>query len=423
MISALAIGGVDPSGGERAQVRAQLALLLEERRPDAVKTGMLATAENVRVVADVLRDAAFGASNLVVDPVLVASSGRRLTADDAIEHLIAELFPLACAVTPNVPELERLAGRVVTTLDDARAAAHALIARGARAIVVKGGHLSGDAVDLLVTADGDASFAGPRMDASLHGTGCAFASMLAARLALGADLEAAVGAAKTYVSGLLRASDRDGLRRALRLYLIADTGVVSPPRLPGIVAAAVNGGVGIVQLRAKGLETLAQVELARELAAICERAGARFVVNDRLDVALASGADGVHVGHQGIEDLAPADARRILGADAIVGVSVGSPDEAARAEAAGATYVSAGPMFPTTTKADAGPAAGEPLLRAVRAAVTIPVVAIGGITAARADDLHAAGADGVCVGAAILGAADPTAAARAFELVATGSAA
>ncbi len=204
------------------------------------------------------------------------------------------------------------------------------------------------------------------------------------------------------------------VRRAVRLCLLADTGLVPPARLPDVVERALAGGVTLVQQRAKGLTTLEQVALARQLRAVCSRVGVPFVVNDRVDVALAAGADGAHVGHLGEEDLHPSDARRLLGPDAILGVSVGSPEEARLAEAAGASYVSAGPMFETATKANAGPPAGESLLRAVRAATSLPLVVIGGITAERASALYAAGADGVCVGVAILCADDPRRAASAF---------
>ncbi|MBI3970502.1 MAG: thiamine phosphate synthase [Chloroflexi bacterium] len=204
------------------------------------------------------------------------------------------------------------------------------------------------------------------------------------------------------------------LRPALRLYLLADTGLVSPGRLPAAVAEAIRNGVTCVQLRAKGLITLEQVRLARVLHRVCCDAGVPFIVNDRVDVALAAEADGVHVGHVGEEDMEPQDARRLLGAGGIVGVSVGSAAEVRAAEAGGASYVSAGPMFATSTKANAGPPAGEELLRAVRAATTLPLVVIGGITAGRAGALYAAGADGICVGSAILRASDIAAAARAL---------
>ena len=206
----------------------------------------------------------------------------------------------------------------------------------------------------------------------------------------------------------------DQLRSALRLYLLADAGLAEPDRLQHVVAAAIRGGVTAVQLRAKEATTLELLELARNLNAVCQEANVPFIVNDRVDVALAAEASGAHVGHIGEEDLSPKDARHLLGPTAIVGVSVGTPQEAHQATAQGASYVSAGPMFATATKANAGPAAGEALLRSVRAATRLPLVVIGGITPQRAAALYAAGADGVCVGAAIVRAPEPEAAARAF---------
>jgi thiamine-phosphate pyrophosphorylase len=212
----------------------------------------------------------------------------------------------------------------------------------------------------------------------------------------------------------MTAWDSNHLRSALRVYLLADTGLVPPTNLPDVVAAALRGGVTAVQLRAKSATTLELLELARTLNGICAEANVPFIVNDRVDVALAAEAAGAHVGHIGEEDLSPKDARHLLGPGAIVGVSVGTPQEAHMATSQGASYVSAGPMFATSTKANAGPAAGEALLRAVRAATRVPLVVIGGITPQRSASLFAAGADGVCVGAAILRAADPELAARAF---------
>jgi thiamine-phosphate pyrophosphorylase len=208
--------------------------------------------------------------------------------------------------------------------------------------------------------------------------------------------------------------DADRLRAALRLYLLADASLVPPDRLPDIVAAALRGGVTAVQLRAKEATTLELLELARNLMAVCRDAHVPFIVNDRVDVALAAEADGAHVGHIGEEDLSPHDARRLLGPEAIIGVSVGTPQEAHMATSQGASYVSAGPMFATSTKSNAGPAAGEGLLHSVRAATRLPLVVIGGITPQNSAALLGAGADGVCVGAAIMRSPEPEAAARAF---------
>lgn len=207
--------------------------------------------------------------------------------------------------------------------------------------------------------------------------------------------------------------DERSLRRGLRLYLVADAGLLPADRLVGATAAAIAGGVTMVQLRAKSLTTRAQVDLARALRERCAAARVPFIVNDRADVAAASDADGVHVGHVGEEDLLPEEVRRVLGPDVVVGVSVGSAEEAARVR--GASYLSAGPMYETSTKRDAGPAAGAGLARAVRAATRLPLVVIGGIRCEHAAELVAAGVDGICVASAILLAPDPRAAADSFR--------
>jgi thiamine-phosphate pyrophosphorylase len=214
----------------------------------------------------------------------------------------------------------------------------------------------------------------------------------------------------------------DRLRSNVRLYLLADGGLVPAPQLPDAVAAALRGGVTAVQLRAKSATTIELLDLARTVRSLCAEVSVPFIVNARVDVALAAEADGVHVGHIGEEE-SPQDARRLLGPDAIVGVSVASAQEARVATSQGASYVSAGPMFPASPKASAGPAlTGEALLRSVRAATGLPLVVVGGITADRAAGLYAAGADGLCVGAAILRAPDVEAAARAFVAAAEGHA-
>lgn len=209
--------------------------------------------------------------------------------------------------------------------------------------------------------------------------------------------------------------DDAALRRALRLYLIADTSLASDAALPDAVDAALRGGVTLVQLRAEGRSTLDQLRLARALRERCRPHGVPLVVNDRADIALAAEADGIHVGHIGVEDLPPDDARRILGPEAIVGVSLDTAAEARAAERSGASYVSGGPVYATRTKPDAGAPAGPALVTLLRAATALPVVAIGGIAAAHVPALIRAGASGVCVAAGILRAEDPEAAARAYR--------
>ncbi len=204
------------------------------------------------------------------------------------------------------------------------------------------------------------------------------------------------------------------LRRPLDLYVIVDTAVAGDRDPVALAAAAIAGGATAIQLRAKDLPTVRQVAVARALADLARRHAVLFIVNDRLDVALAVEADGVHLGW---EDLPPAEARRLLGPERVLGVSAGNLEEARAALAAGADYLGVGPIFPTRTKADAGEAIGLEGLRAIRALSPVPIVAIGGITAENAAAVIAAGADGVAVISAVLLAPDPTAAARRLRQV------
>lgn len=187
-------------------VAAQIEAVVGDLGCDAVKTGMLATADIVAaVVAAIERH---GLPNVVVDPVMVAKSGDHLLAEEAVDAVRRALLPVARVVTPNIPEAEVLTGRTIRSLDDAVQAAHALRDLGARAAVVKGGHLDrDDIVDVLVGEDGQViQIVGPRVaGVHTHGTGCTFAAAIAARLALGDDLEAAVRAAQTFVAAAMRA--------------------------------------------------------------------------------------------------------------------------------------------------------------------------------------------------------------------------
>ena len=195
----------------------------------------------------------------------------------------------------------------------------------------------------------------------------------------------------------------------VHLYLVTDEALAGGRPLAGIVGRAVDGGVTCVQLRAKAATSRALLAQAQELLAILRPRGVPLIVNDRLDIALAAGADGVHVGQ---EDLPCDRVRRLAPPGFCVGVSVSSEAEARAAEAAGADYLGVSPVFDTPTKRDAPPATGLDGLRRIRAATRLPLVAIGGIHAGNCAAVRAAGADGLAVVSAIMAADDPAAAAR-----------
>ena len=187
-------------------VRAQIRAVAEDLPPAAVKTGMLATSELVRAVAESIREHRL--PNYVLDPVMVATSGDRLLDADAERTLLDELLPLAALATPNLDEAALLVGFPVRTEDDMRRAAEALVARGARAALLKGGHLPGEElVDLLYDGAEWHEWRRPRIDTrSTHGTGCTLSSAVAAGLAHGLTLPRAVADGLDYVQRAIRSA-------------------------------------------------------------------------------------------------------------------------------------------------------------------------------------------------------------------------
>ena len=185
-------------------VTAQIEAVVSDIGADACKTGMLATAAIVEAVAAAVR--ALDIPLLVVDPVMIAKSGDSLVDDEAVAMLRAELLSLAFVVTPNIPEAEVLAGIPIHSDDDRRDAARRIVARGATAVIIKGGHLpTSDIVDLVYDRHTFTEFRHERVAGRhTHGTGCTFASAIAAHLALGRSLLEAVPLAQRYVAGAIQ---------------------------------------------------------------------------------------------------------------------------------------------------------------------------------------------------------------------------
>ena len=196
------------------------------------------------------------------------------------------------------------------------------------------------------------------------------------------------------------------------LYLVTDRGLAGERSIEDLVRAAVRGGVSVVQLREKALETGEFVALARRLKAGLADVAVRLIINDRLDVVLASGADGIHIGQR---DMAYDDARRLLGPEAIIGVSVETPEDAEEAERYDCDYLGVSPVFPTPTKTDVATFWGLEGLSRLRRRSQKVLVAIGGINSSNASDVLDAGADGIAVVSAICAARDPEAAAAELK--------
>ncbi len=188
-----------------------------------------------------------------------------------------------------------------------------------------------------------------------------------------------------------------------KLCLIADSQACGKKRLSKIIDEAVNSGTTLVQLRGKDLAIQDFLNLAFEIAEIVKTKKVPFLINDRIDVALACDADGVHLGQ---EDLPLQHAKRILGKSRLIGISANSILEAVDAEKQGADYIGVGPIFFTSSKKELGQILGIPGLKAIREKVSIPILAIGGINKENVREVIQAGADGIAVISAIMGAYD-----------------
>ena len=182
----------------------QLDAIFTDIFPDAVKIGMVSSAELIAVIAAKLKE--YKAKNIVVDPVMVATSGAKLLRSDAVEALCRELLPLAAVLTPNIPEAEILSGMAITDAAGMEAAARLISEKYGCAVLCKGGHKVNDADDLLWREGAGKWFHGKRIDnPNTHGTGCTLSSAIASNLAKGYDLDASVERAKAYISGALAA--------------------------------------------------------------------------------------------------------------------------------------------------------------------------------------------------------------------------
>ncbi|MGC8667886.1 MAG: bifunctional hydroxymethylpyrimidine kinase/phosphomethylpyrimidine kinase [Chthonomonadales bacterium] len=408
----------------------QVAAILEDASIQAVKIGALGTRENVRAVCSILTR--FPCRNVVLDPVLQPTDGGPLMTRDGARTLLSDLAPLCDVITPNRHEASVLSGIDVRDVESAARAGRMLQSGGRQYVLVKGGHLPHQPVDVLVHPGGEVTvMSGRRIDTPhTHGTGCMLSSAVAAFLAKGFPVIEAVKSARAFVAAALgspviygagrgypnalavrdtflpRDAPRTHAERIARLrgiYVVTDSNLYPGRDAEQIAQAALAGGACAVQLRNKSAPVHSLVETARLINSMARRFGALFLVNDHVDLALASGADGVHLGPA---DMSPKDARALLGPDALVGVSVSTVEEA-RAAAPYASYFGVGAIFGSTTKDDAGPAVGVERIQLIRKECPQhPVVAIGGIAKTNVCAVAQAGAAAAAVVSAVVCAPD-----------------
>ena len=183
-----------------------------------------------------------------------------------------------------------------------------------------------------------------------------------------------------------------------KLHILTDVSLQSRYSHVELTRLAIAGGADTIQLRQKAGSTREMIEIARQMKRLCEQAGVLFIVNDRVDIALASGSDGVHLGQ---DDFPIPQARDLLGKSSIIGGSAGSIEEARKCLSEGADYIGFGPVYATTSKEDAGPAGGIDLLKEVVEVIPLPIIAIGGVDEQNVQDVMATGAYGIAVISAV----------------------
>ncbi|MGA2959516.1 MAG: thiamine phosphate synthase [Thermodesulfobacteriota bacterium] len=202
------------------------------------------------------------------------------------------------------------------------------------------------------------------------------------------------------------------MKKTGRLHVLTDTCLQTHFSHLELAELAIAGGADTIQFRQKEGATRQMIRVAEQLQALCKRAGVTFIINDRVDVAIASHADGVHLGQ---DDFPVPLARKLLGEGAIIGGSAGSMEEARKCLLEGADYIGFGPVYPTTSKEDAGPAAGLGLLKQIVEAIPLPIIAIGGITADNTSPVIQTGVHGIAVISAVCCQSDPAEAAKCLR--------
>ncbi len=515
-ISALTIAGSDPSGGAGIQadlktfsalgvygasaitavtvqnttgvryvhplppdvVYDQIAAVMEDIRPDAVKIGMVNDAGTLDAIVRALET--YRPRHIVVDPVMVSTSGCALMQADALRTMKERLLPLADIVTPNLPEAFTLAesetgkrmkeghqdeGRKedihisgFNEKDTGKVAA-AILGLGVKALLIKGGHADGDTKtdylyqvpDRKFSGDNDSGFCGQSDNCvrcmglsadtvktdNTHGTGCTLSSAITAFLARGLGLEQAVLHAKEYLTSALKAGagvtvggghgpvdhffNGENRQRFLLSRLTDDA--ADAARIQFIThftdrysyfdsaMLALEGGCRWVQLRMKDADEAELERVARQILPECRRRGAVFIIDDNVDVALRTGADGVHLGKN---DMPVSEARRIAGEGLIIGGTANTAEDICRLAEQGADYIGCGPFRFTTTKKNLAPVLGLEGYRKLTGimkdrGISLPIVAIGGITYEDIGPIMETGVTGIALSGSILRADDPAA--------------
>ncbi len=419
--------GFSPVGPESLSL--QLDAVFEDLKIGAVKVGMLPTVRMAQALKNYLQE--YASIPWVLDPVLESSTGGALVQPGMDDHLL-ELLPHLDLLTPNTLELARLTHSPVGSIQQAQKAAQTLLEQGAKAILVKGGHLSQNlGTDLLVTREGAWELSPTALPLSEHrrGTGCLLSSAVACYLAEGFSLLEAVKAGRFLVAQGLGHGDSPGkgngpatagiprfstLKYPVgRFHVLTDTSLQDRFSHVELAEQALAGGAEVIQMRHKSVSKVGSfLDSASELRTACLKHQKPFYLNDRIDLAGATEAQGVHLGN---DDLSPLVARKLLGPKATIGLTVHSLEEAQVAQQLPVDYWGVGPVYGTQSKQLDLPALGLEKLAQICALAPVPVIAIGGIQPKNVSELLEAGAHGFAVLSAVCCTESPFEAARSFS--------
>lgn len=412
-------------------VAAQLTALHQTFLPNAIKIGMIGALANLPIIANFLQNYS---GFVVLDPILISSSGAPLIASTIKQHLqnLVTLFPYADIITPNLIEAETLLNRPLTSTQAIEEGAHALLALGAKSVLLKGGHVKNSLFSQDYWTNGQESFwlTNSRLpDKNYRGTGCTLSSALAACLALGYSIKDALVIAKMYVTRGIRQAlaidqftsklfhgswpedERDlpylssnpllqlsaPFRRcSIGLYPVVDSSDWLEKLLPA--------GVKTIQLRIKNLaQTHLEDEIKRSVF-LAKKYGALLFINDYWELAIRYGAEGIHLGQ---DDLQTADIVAIHQAGLYLGISTHCYYEVAAAHALNPSYIACGPIYSTTSKIMSFQPQGIEQLRRWRRTLHYPLVAIGGMNIQRLPEILNTGVEGISLISAITKADNP----------------
>ncbi len=403
-------------------LKSQFTSLAEMPSPKAVKIGLVGFADQIEIIAHFLKQLQ---TYVILDPVLCSSSGKTFLNEQGITLLKKHLFPLCDLITPNLAEAETLTGNKMNSSQEVERAGQDLLALGCRSVLIKGGHASSSyAQDFWTHGDYKLWMTSYKQDhAKARGTGCTLSSAIAAGIALELGEVDALVFAKSYFNQALR--NRYGLGKEIAFLSYPPwpgeagdlpwvTDAAEPakerPNFPSFAPSELGFypivdrlewlkrllplGVSTIQLRIKDLKGKDLELEIRDSIQYAKKFNCNLFINDYWKTALKYEAYGVHLGQ---EDLKKADLPLLLESEVRLGVSTHCYEEMARALAVGPSYIAIGPIFPTKAKEMKYKPQGIEGFKLWRKLLNLPLVAIGGITLERAEELKEAGADGIAV--------------------------